>query len=142
MGRPIANITGFTNYEYDIGGKWLEMLKEIAPFVTRVLVIHNSANVSADGLIRAIQVASASSEAQVSTLDVRQHSEEKRSVDALVREARSGLIVLPDQCNLSRKHHFKCRASASKFPPHCSLAPTRWTQMSNNNTLNVGLQQR
>ena len=125
MARPIANITGFTNYEYDIGGKWLEMLKEIAPFVTRVLVIHNSANVSADGLIRAIQVASASSEAQVSTLDVRQHSEEKRSVDALVREARSGLIVLPGPVQPITKTSFQVPRLGIENPPHTARSRRR-----------------
>jgi putative ABC transport system substrate-binding protein len=121
MARPTGNITGFTNYEYDIGGKWLEMLKEIAPSVTRVLVIHNSANVSAAGLIRATQGASASSEAQVSTIDVRQHSEAKRSVDALAGEARSGLIVLPDATSATYREDIISSAARHLIPaiyPH------------------------
>jgi putative ABC transport system substrate-binding protein len=120
MARPTKNITGFTNYDYDIGGKWLEMLKEIAPSVTRVLVVYNSANVSAAGLIRAIQVASALSEAQVSTLDVRHHGE-KRSVDVFAREAPSGLIVLPDATSATYREDIISSAARHRTPaifPH------------------------
>src|SRR5216684_2884843 len=47
LAHPGANITGFTNYEYAIGGKWLEALKESAPHITRVLAIQNPTNASA-----------------------------------------------------------------------------------------------
>jgi putative ABC transport system substrate-binding protein len=84
-------------------------------------VIHNSANVSAAGLIRAIQGASASSEAQVSTIDVRQRSEAKRSVDALAGEARSGLIVLPDATSATYREDIISSAARHLIPaiyPH------------------------
>src|SRR4051812_35392465 len=92
------------------------MLKEIAPSVPRVLVIHNSANVSAAGLTRAIQAAAASFGVQVSTLDVRQHSEKLGSVDMFAQEAGGGLIVLPDAISASYREHIIAGAARHSIP--------------------------
>jgi putative ABC transport system substrate-binding protein len=56
LARPGANLTGFTNFEYAIGGKWLEVLRESAPHITRVLVVHNPLNTGARGLLREIEL--------------------------------------------------------------------------------------
>src|SRR6266566_2614252 len=67
LAHPGANITGFTNYEYAIAGKWLKLLKESAPRIERFLVIQNPANVSAPGLLREIDPGVPSFAAQVTT---------------------------------------------------------------------------
>ena len=58
LARPGGNVTGFTNFEYSIGGKWLELLKEIAPNVTRAAVLRESFVASGPGQFGAIQAAS------------------------------------------------------------------------------------
>jgi len=57
LSRPGANITGFTNYEYAIGGKWLELLKEVNPMLKRVLVLYNPANANWKGFLQAVEEA-------------------------------------------------------------------------------------
>jgi putative ABC transport system substrate-binding protein len=67
LAHPGANITGFTNFEYAIGGKWLEVLKEGAPRVTRALAIQNPANAGAPGLMHEIESGAHSFGVQVTT---------------------------------------------------------------------------
>jgi len=121
MARPSENITGFTNYEYSLGGKWLEVLKEIAPSVARVLVLYNPANISAPGLVRAIQAAAAPLDVQVGTLDVRQATELARLVDKFAREPAGGLIVLPDGTSATYREDIISHATRQRLPavyPH------------------------
>ena len=57
LAQPGGNITGFTSFEYELSGKWLEVLKEIAPDVRAVLVINQSENVTAAGYVHALESA-------------------------------------------------------------------------------------
>ncbi len=57
ISQPGGNVTGFTNYEYSIGPKWLELLKEIAPGVKRVGILRDPTNVAEIGMLGAIQTA-------------------------------------------------------------------------------------
>ena len=57
LGRPGGNATGFMNFEYSISGKWLELLKEIAPRMTRVAVLRDAAIAAGSGQLGAIQSA-------------------------------------------------------------------------------------
>jgi putative ABC transport system substrate-binding protein len=65
MDRPGANLTGFTNYEFSIGGKWLSILKEAVPAVSRVLVIAQPGNLGQLGLLRGTQAAAPALRVQV-----------------------------------------------------------------------------
>ena len=96
LARPGANITGFTNYEYAIGGKWLETLKESAPHITRVLAIQNPANAGAPGLLREIESGAHSFGMQVTTASTLNAAEMERAIEAFARESNGGLLVLPD----------------------------------------------
>jgi putative tryptophan/tyrosine transport system substrate-binding protein len=96
LNRPGANITGFTNYEYAIGGKWLETLKESAPRITRVLAIQNPANAGAPGLLREIESGAHSFGIQVTTASTLNAAEMERAIEAFARESNGGLLVLPD----------------------------------------------
>jgi putative ABC transport system substrate-binding protein len=60
LAHPGGNVTGFTNFEYSISGKWLELLKEIAPRVTRAIVLRDSALAAGPGQFGAIQAAAPS----------------------------------------------------------------------------------
>jgi putative tryptophan/tyrosine transport system substrate-binding protein len=96
LAHPGANITGFTNYEYAIGGKWLEALKEGATRITRVLAIQNPENAGAPGLLREIEVGAHSFGVQVATASTLDASEMERAIEAFAHEPNGGLIVLPD----------------------------------------------
>ena len=93
LAQPGGNATGFTIYEYGMSGKWLELLKEIAPSVTRVAVLRDPAVVSGIGQFGAIQAVAPSLGMELSPVDVRDASEIERGVTAFARRPNGGLIV-------------------------------------------------
>src|SRR5438093_6073186 len=93
LAQPGGNATGFTIYEYGMSGKWLELLKEIAPSVTRVAVLRDPAVVSGIGQFGAIQAVAPSLGMELSPVDVRDASEIERGVTAFARGSNGGLIV-------------------------------------------------
>jgi putative tryptophan/tyrosine transport system substrate-binding protein len=93
LARPGGNATGFTPFEYDIAGKWLELLKELRPSITRVAVIRDS-NASGIGLFTVIQAAAPSLGVQVSPINLREAGEIEPAVAAFARSSHEGLIVV------------------------------------------------
>jgi len=93
LARPGGNVTGFTTFEYGISAKWLELLKEIAPRVTRAAVIRDAAIASGTGQWGAIQTAAPSFGVEVSPLNLRDAGEIERDVAAFARSSNAGLIV-------------------------------------------------
>ena len=90
LARPGGNATGFTSFAYDIGGKWLELLKEIAPRVTRAAVIRDSATTAGVGQWSAIQTAAPSFGMEASPINLRDARELERSVATFARSANGG----------------------------------------------------
>ena len=80
---PGGNVTGFTNFEYSIGGKWLELLKEIAPNVTRVAVLRESFVASGPGQFGAIQAAAQLRGVELRPVDLRDAREIERDIDGI-----------------------------------------------------------
>jgi putative ABC transport system substrate-binding protein len=93
LARPGGNITGFINFEYSMSGKWLELLKEIAPQVMRVAVLRDPAISSGAGQLAAIQMAAPSFGVELSPVNVRDASELERAVTAFARTANGGMIA-------------------------------------------------
>jgi len=93
LAHPGGNITGFINFEYSIGGKWLELLKELAPHVTRVGVLRESAVAAGPGQFGAIQAAAAPLGVELRPIDVRDAGEIEHAVTAFAHEPNGGLIV-------------------------------------------------
>jgi putative ABC transport system substrate-binding protein len=93
LARPGGNATGFTIYEYSMSGKWLELLKEIAPGVTRAAVLRDSAVTSGLGQFGAIQIVAPALGVQVNPVDLRDAAEIERGVTAFARSGNGGLIV-------------------------------------------------
>ena len=93
LARPGGNATGFTLFEYSIGGKWLELLKEIAPRMTRVAVVRDAAIASGIGQWGAIQTAAPSVGVEVSPVNVRDVGEIERALTAFARSSNGGVIV-------------------------------------------------
>ena len=90
MARPGGNVTGFTPFEYGLSGKWLELLKQIAPRVTRVAVLRDSAAPTGSGLAQyaAIQAVAPAFGVELRPIDVRDASEIERAVTAFARASR------------------------------------------------------
>jgi putative ABC transport system substrate-binding protein len=93
LARPGGNITGFSLYEYSISGKWLELLKEIAPGITRAAVIRDPALTAGGGQLGVIQAVAPSVGAEVIPVNVRDAGEIERAITAFARSPNGGLIV-------------------------------------------------
>jgi putative ABC transport system substrate-binding protein len=93
LARPGGNATGFTVFEYAMGGKWLELLKEIAPHVTRAAVVRDSAIVAGPAEFGAIQAVAPSLGVELRPVDIRDASEMERAVTRFAGSPNGGLIV-------------------------------------------------
>jgi putative ABC transport system substrate-binding protein len=93
LARPGGNATGFTGIEFSISGKWLQLLKEIAPRVSRAAVIRDPAAVGAVGQIGAMQAVAPSLGVELRPLGVRNAEEIEQSINQFARDPNGGLIV-------------------------------------------------
>ena len=93
LSRPGGNATGFLQFEYSLSGKWLELLKEIAPGVTRVAVLRDPAVPAGIGQFAVIQSVAPSLGVEVTPINVRDASEIEHDVTAFARSSNDGLIV-------------------------------------------------
>ena len=93
MARPGGNATGFVQFEYSLSGKWLELLKQIAPSVTRVAVLRDPAITSGIGQFAVIQSVAPSLGVDVTAINVREAAEIERAVTAFARSSNGGLIL-------------------------------------------------
>jgi len=93
MARPRGNVTGFTAFEYSISGKWLELLKEIRPNLTRVAVLREPSLAAGIGQFAAIQSAAASSGMELSAVDSRDAGEIERALAEFAQEPNGGVII-------------------------------------------------
>jgi putative ABC transport system substrate-binding protein len=93
LARPGGNITGFSVFEYGISGKWLELLKEIAPSVTRAAILRDLALASGSGQFGALQSVAPSLGVELSPVGVGDAGAMERAVVAFARSPNGGLIV-------------------------------------------------
>jgi putative ABC transport system substrate-binding protein len=93
MARPGGNTTGFTAFEYSISGKWLDLLRELAPNVKRVAVLRDPSYGTGIGQFAAIQSAASSSGMELSAFDLRDASAIERDLAAFSREPNGGVIT-------------------------------------------------
>ena len=116
LARPGGNDTGFMTQEYGFGGKWLELLKEIVPGVTRAAVIRDFAITAGIGMFGAIQSAAPSLGVEVSPVNVRDAGEMERAIAAFARSSNGGLIVTPSGLASSRRDLIVTLAARYKLP--------------------------
>jgi len=102
LAQPGGNATGFLSFEFGIAGKWLELLKEIVPRVTRAGVLRDASNVAEIGLFGAIQSAAPSVGLELTPISLRDADEIERGITAFAREPNRGLIVVGS--NLATVH--------------------------------------
>ena len=93
LARPGGNATGFTNFEYGIAAKWLELLKEIAPGVTRVAVLRESAIAAGPAQFAAIQAVAPSLGVELRAIDVRDAAAIEQGITAFAQASNGGVIV-------------------------------------------------
>jgi putative ABC transport system substrate-binding protein len=93
LARPGSNATGFALFEYGLSGKWLALLKEIAPGVTRAAVLRDATSAAGTGQLGAIQGAASSLGMELSTVPLQDANQIERDITAFARDANGGLIV-------------------------------------------------
>ena len=116
LARPGGNATGFTLFEYGISGKWLELLKEIAPRVTRAAVLRDPAIPQGIGQLGAIQSVAPSFGVELSPVDVRDAGEIERAVTAFARGSNGGLIVTASGLAIVHRELIITLAARHKLP--------------------------
>jgi putative tryptophan/tyrosine transport system substrate-binding protein len=116
LSRPGGNATGFMLFDYDLSAKWLELLKEIAPGVTRAAVVRDSAIPTGIGQFAVIQSVSRSVGVEVSPLNLRDADEIEPALAAFARPGNSGLIVTASPLSLVRRELIVALAARHKLP--------------------------
>jgi putative tryptophan/tyrosine transport system substrate-binding protein len=116
LARPGGNATGFIAVEYGIGGKWLELLKEIAPTVRRAAVIRDPAITAGIGMFTAIQSAAPSLGVEASPVNIRDPGEIDRTIAAFARTANGGLIVTASALAYTHRELIVTLAARHKLP--------------------------
>ena len=116
LARPGGNATGFMSFEYGIGGKWLELLKEIAPTVTRVAVLRDPAIASGIGIFGVIQAMAASLRVEVTQVNLRDAGEVERAVLEFAPAPTGGLIITASPLADLNRGLFAKLAAEHKLP--------------------------
>jgi len=116
LGRPGRNATGFTNFEYGMSGKWLELLKEIAPNVKRVAVLRDAALAAGTGQFGAIQAVAPSLGVEVSPINVTDAAEIERGLGSFAQSPNGGFIVTQSGLALFNRDLIIALAARHKLP--------------------------
>jgi putative ABC transport system substrate-binding protein len=116
LARPGGNATGFMNWEYSMGGKWLELLKEIAPSVTRVAVLRDSAQDFATSQFAAIQAVAPSLRVEVNPVNIRDATEIESGVAAYARTPNGGMILIGSGAAVGHRDLIITLAARHKLP--------------------------
>jgi putative ABC transport system substrate-binding protein len=116
LARPGGNTTGFALFEYGTSAKWLELLKQIAPRVTRVAVVRDPTQVSGTGQLAAIQAVAPSFGVELRPVDVRDAGEIEIALTAFARSANGGLIVTGSPGALTHRKLIIAQAAAHRLP--------------------------
>jgi len=116
LARPGGNATGFTNFEYGIGAKWLELLKQIAPGLTRAAVLRDPTLIAGIGQLGAIQSVAPSFGVELRPLNVREAGEIERAVTAFARSSNGGLIVLSGALAIGHRELITTLALRHRLP--------------------------
>jgi putative ABC transport system substrate-binding protein len=126
LARPEANLTGFTDFEYSISGKWLQLLKEAAPHVTRALAIINPDNRRRwEGYFTAIDELAPALGIRPARAGVHDAGEIEQAVEAFAREPDGGLVVMPDATTSAHSKLIIALADVTGFRPFTAGPPLR-----------------
>jgi putative ABC transport system substrate-binding protein len=116
LGKPGGNVTGFTNFEYTMAGKWGEVLKEMAPSVERVLLVQNPTNFGWPGYLRAAEAAALLLKVRLTPGKVTDAATIRQVIEEFAREPNGGLIVLPDTTTSAHRELIVTLANDHRLP--------------------------
>ena len=116
LARPGGNATGFMSYEFSIGGKWLGLLKEIAPGLTRVAVLRDATQAFAMSLFAAIQAVAPSLGVEVIPVNMRDAGEIEQSVETFARSPNGGMIAVGSAAVVRHRELILTLAARLKLP--------------------------
>ena len=115
LARPGGNATGFTLFEFGIGAKWIELLKEIAPSVTRAAVLLDNLAPTGFGQLGAIQSVAPSFGVEIRPINIRDAAEMESAVAAFARGSNAGMIVLPGTETITHRELITTLAARHKL---------------------------
>ena len=131
LARPGGNITGFTHFEPEMGGKWLEILKEVAPQVRRVAMLYNprsAAEGAGSGIyLRSFETIASALAVHPVAFAVRDPTEMERSLAAFAAEPNGGLLVPPDIFNTTHREEIIALSARHRLP---AIYPYRYYVLS------------
>jgi putative tryptophan/tyrosine transport system substrate-binding protein len=117
LARPGGRITGFTNFEASIGGKWLQLLKEADPSIVRVAVIYNPQTAPFAALfLHSVQSAAPTLAVQVVDMPVEDDADIETATRMFTREPGGGLIAIPDSFTVGRRDVIITLAARHRLP--------------------------
>ena len=116
LARPGGNATGFMLFEFSLGGKWLELLKQIAPGVTRAAVLRDPTVGSGTSLFAAVQTVAPSLRVEVSPVNMRDAGEIERAVTTFARSVNGGLITTASGSAIRHRDLIITLAARHKLP--------------------------
>ena len=116
LSHPGGNITGFTIFEHTMVGKWLEMLKEAAPHITRVAVMQNPEHPAWHTYLNAIALVASSAGVQVTPTPVHDPAEIERAISAFAGQPNGGLVVLPSGITVNYRDQIIATALRHRIP--------------------------
>jgi putative tryptophan/tyrosine transport system substrate-binding protein len=116
LDRPGGNVTGFATFETSLGGKWLELLSEIAPGLKRAAIIFNPETTPASTYMRSFETAARSLKVEAITAPVHSDAEIEAAIIALGREPGGGLVVMPDVFTVAHRVPIILAAARNNVP--------------------------
>jgi putative ABC transport system substrate-binding protein len=116
LARPGGNATGFMSFEFSMAGKWLELLKEIAPSVTRVAVLRDTSQAFATSQFATIQAMAPSLRVEVIPINMRNAAEIEQSIESFARSPDGGLIPASSAAALRHRDLIISLAARHKLP--------------------------
>jgi putative tryptophan/tyrosine transport system substrate-binding protein len=116
LARPGGNATGFSGLEYGMSGKWLELLKQVAPATTRAAIIRNPSIASGSGQFGALQAVAPLLGVEVTPIDVRDVDETERSVAEFARGSTGGLILTTSAAAIQHRERIIALAARYRLP--------------------------
>jgi putative ABC transport system substrate-binding protein len=122
LARPSGNITGFTNFEASVGGKWLQLLKEVDPRITRVAVIYNPQTAPFAGLfLRSAEPVAPTLAVETAAMPIRSVAEIEAALTMFAQQPSGGLIAIPDSFTLQHRDRIIALAMRYRLPALYSI---------------------
>jgi putative ABC transport system substrate-binding protein len=116
LARPGGNATGFMSFEYGMGAKWLELLKQIAPGTTRVAIVRDPATSAGAGQLGAVQSVAPSFGVEVNPISARDAPELERAITAFARSSNGGMVVTQSGLTFLHRDLIVALAARHKLP--------------------------